>query len=1047
MITIRCFDWRLVISVIVITVTCSAVPMSDDPVDKLGSAEWNESQAKESAKLWQGESYAHSLDFYSKAGSEWITLGEVTRAISCFREAARISVISNQRVQAIAILEKTFKIADQTNLTPEKIQISSQLAVLYLRNNDNAKSNYWIQLAKTLANTTENPSALGEINSALGDIAYSHNEIQSSVESYLMAYEAFVLAHDLHSQAEVLLSLAYSYLSLSDYKLGLKKAEESYKVAQEINDVRAQTLARVAIGQMKFRVDSNREALDYFIQAESVFPKDVDLLERAILYNGIASIYQAYGTWPLSQTYRLKAFELYEKEGNSYAQLATLPSLGKASYRSGDKAAALIYFNKGLDLAEHLHDKLFPYVIFDELGEMYLLENDFDKAEAYLIRASKGLNQAGFRRSSIKTETKLGKLNLLKGKLQTARRHFENVLKFSRELRIRFSESDALYGLALVEDTENHPTSSLTDLSDSLRITESLYGEIANKKLQTSFLHSISDQYSLLIRLLVKDRTESNGAITGLLASERSRARTMLESLISSDANFTADADPTIVQKETDLRGSLNAKSDTLTDLLSRNVEKTDTEKIGNEITDLENQLEEIKAELKQKSPIYSAIKDPEPFDVTGFQANVLDDKSTLIEFSMGKEESYLWVVDTTAVDAYVLPSRDAIEERVERLRAILKSREIRPGESTEEYQKRITDGEAEYRVEAHALSDEILGQAADKIAGKRLIVVSDGKLQYFPLGSLPMPNAESDDPILLTQEVVYEPSASALKLIKTIGASKTEPKKDLLVFADPVFSKDDDRLTGLDTTKTDLASAFLGLFRSGESIDKLPRLPASNEEAQAISNVVGASRSSVRSGFDANRDAVLNSDITDYKILHFATHGLMNETRPELSGILLSLFGRDGTKNDGGFIRLQDVYGMNLNADLVVLSACDTGVGKEVKGEGLMSLNNAFLQAGAKSVVSSLWKVDDDATKELMTGFYEGLANDNLTTSAALRQAQIKMYNDPRFHSPFYWASFTVEGDYSNPPRLGGDFDKRLLFLGILPLLIAVYLLKRRRA
>lgn len=203
----------------------------------------------------------------------------------------------------------------------------------------------------------------------------------------------------------------------------------------------------------------------------------------------------------------------------------------------------------------------------------------------------------------------------------------------------------------------------------------------------------------------------------------------------------------------------------------------------------------------------------------------------------------------------------------------------------------------------------------------------------------------------------------------------------------------------------------------------------------------------SIKSGFSANRDNALNSDLGEYKVLHFATHGINYEARPELSGIVLSLFTSNGTRQDGGFIRIQDVYGMDLNADLVVLSACDTGIGKEVKGEGVMSLNNAFLQAGAKTVVSSLWKVDDTATKILMTEFYRGLSYDGLTPSAALRNAQIKMYRDPMFQSPFFWASFTTQGDFKSTPYLTNPSDGKFNLLILIPiLLIGIYLINRRR-
>lgn len=196
-----------------------------------------------------------------------------------------------------------------------------------------------------------------------------------------------------------------------------------------------------------------------------------------------------------------------------------------------------------------------------------------------------------------------------------------------------------------------------------------------------------------------------------------------------------------------------------------------------------------------------------------------------------------------------------------------------------------------------------------------------------------------------------------------------------------------------------------------------------------------------------------MKGEIEDFKVVHFATHGLIDEKRPELSGILLSVFDSEGKELDGGFVRMQDVFGLRLNSDLVVLSACNTGIGKEVKGEGVMSINSAFLQAGAKSVVSSFWKVDDVATRDLMTEFYQGLAGDGLTPSAALRQAQVRMFNDPQYRSPFYWAAFTVSGDgrikigFASNTRLYGYFAAAFVLLSIITLFGVRHYRRRRLA
>jgi CHAT domain-containing protein len=399
-------------------------------------------------------------------------------------------------------------------------------------------------------------------------------------------------------------------------------------------------------------------------------------------------------------------------------------------------------------------------------------------------------------------------------------------------------------------------------------------------------------------------------------------------------------------------------------------------------------------------------------------------------------------------INSYVLPPREHLESRIEKLRKLIDSRGMLEGETVENYQARIAAAETEFEREAQIFSRELLGQVAGKLADKRLIIVPDGRLHYFPIAALPRPNSTDNLPILLTNETIYEPSAATLALLMRNGQKISAAPKNLLVFSDPIFSNQDARIAvaGIRNeiqSENDLLRAEK--FRFAESLTSLARLNASQDEADAIVEIVGASASTAFGGAAATRERVLDASIADYKIIHFATHGLINEERPELSGIVLSQVDQNG-QSGNGVVRLQDIYAMNIRADAVILSACSTGIGKEVKGEGLMSLNNAFLQVGAKSVVSSLWKVDDYAARELMKNFYRELTSGTMTTAQALRRAQIKLRQDPQYQSPFYWAAFTAQGDFQNAPRLAAGFDYRIYGLLILPFALTAFYIYRRR-
>jgi CHAT domain-containing protein len=189
-------------------------------------------------------------------------------------------------------------------------------------------------------------------------------------------------------------------------------------------------------------------------------------------------------------------------------------------------------------------------------------------------------------------------------------------------------------------------------------------------------------------------------------------------------------------------------------------------------------------------------------------------------------------------------------------------------------------------------------------------------------------------------------------------------------------------------------------------------RLPFSRYEAESIIALTPKVTGLKATDFNASRALAMSRQLSQYRIVHFATHGLLNSERPELSGLVFSLVDREGKQQDG-FLRLHEIYNLQLNADLVVLSACETGLGKEIKGEGLIGLTRGFMYSGAPRVVASLWNVDDFATAELMKLFYQRMLKDGLPAGAALRASQLELSRQKRWASPYFWAGFVLHGEW----------------------------------
>jgi CHAT domain-containing protein len=403
-------------------------------------------------------------------------------------------------------------------------------------------------------------------------------------------------------------------------------------------------------------------------------------------------------------------------------------------------------------------------------------------------------------------------------------------------------------------------------------------------------------------------------------------------------------------------------------------------------------------------------------------------------------------------VSSFELPSKKTIEDAVRRFHALLIAHQPKPEETSEQRTQRIATANQTISSEAESLGRALVGPVAGLLGTKRLIIVSDGAMQYIPFQAMsvqPSSDANGGTPLIFQHEIVNEPSAATL--LSLADHSRRPAQKILAVLADPVFEADDPRIKSPGSNEsasynTVVKQALRDLDPSFDG-GRIARLPATRKEADGIMDLIptGLGRKSL--DFEASRATASNPELGNYAIVHFATHGLSNNEHPELSGIMLSLFDERGNHQEG-FLRLHDIYNLKLPVNLVVLSACNTGLGKDVRGEGLIGLTRGFMYAGASGVVASLWKVDDNATAALMMQFYSGLIEKGLTPAAALREAQLYMRSQKRWRAPYYWAGFVIQGKYDERITLPAQesHTRRLWAFVIIIFLLAIVVLVVKR-
>ncbi|GJD19296.1 hypothetical protein RIVM261_042520 [Rivularia sp. IAM M-261] len=588
-------------------------------------------------------------------------------------------------------------------------------------------------------------------------------------------------------------------------------------------------------------------------------------------------------------------------------------------------------------------------------------------------------------------------------------------------MRDKSGQATTLWNLADLERKQGNLQASLKHIETAIQIIEQLRGTYTDKDLKTQYFATVQGYYKFYILLLMElDRKNpgKNYAELALNASERSRARVLVELLKESNAKIRKGANPQLLEQESNLLQQISARETLRQNLEQSNknddlITKNSIQRLTQEIVNLRGQYKEVETKIRTTSPAYAQISNPDPdkdiLKLPQIQQQ-LDKDTVLLQYSIGAERSYLWVVTPNSLNTYTLPGQAKIGNAAKKFRDL--SAQSSAGDLVGKY--------------SQELSQIILPpEVAKQLPGKRLAIVADGALQIIPFAALHDPNSQQKgayQPLIINHEIVNLPSVTALATQRTELAKRPTAPKTLAVLADPVFQANDERLTGKPATiapELDLSRQIekAVLEKAARSLNKrngIARLPYTKEEAEALLKLVNNTQTQQAIGFDATYEWATNPELKQYRFLHFATHGFADPIEPKQSGIVLSLLDKQGKPTTHGYLRLGDIFNLDFGADLIVLSACQTGLGKEIQGEGLMGLTRGLMYAGTPRAAVSLWDVNDGATSKLMQKFYKQILEQNKAPAAALRSAQLEMLQSGDYTAnPYYWAAFTLQGEW----------------------------------
>jgi CHAT domain-containing protein len=863
---------------------------------------------------------------------------------------------------------------------------------------------------------------------ALYYLAMAHDRAGETRQGLPLLERALVLVRSLRDrylEGDILNSLAVTYSNLGEPQRALDTYEQALTVARSFGDrgMEAAILHNAAKVHREFMHDMQR-ALVYENRSLALGRAVRDRGQEAVALEGIALVYDQLGDGKRGLDLYDEALGIFRVLGDRRLEAQMLYRVGGVHQSVGEREKALDYYGRGLALIRAVGDRRSEGRFLHSLGILYHELGQDDKA-LDLLQACLALRRSTDHRwGEAITLTALGQVWEARGEHEKALESYQGALRASRAVQARGIEASVLHGIAQVELARGNLTAARASVEAAIGMVESFRATTPTEDLRVSYSASVRSFYDTYIDVLMRlhQAHPSEGlAARALEVSERARARTLLDILSEGHAEVQEGVDPNLLARERSLQQSLRAKAERQVQLLGGKHSAEQAALLASEIRARNAEHQEVEAEIRRTSPRYAALMQPQPLHAAEVQG-LLDQDTLLLEYALGDQRSYLWAVTATSITSHELPKRADLEAASQRVYDLLSARNDARGTPAERY-ARAAEADGRLTEEAAVLSNLLLAPVAGALSVKRLVIAAEGALQYVPFAALPAPVAAGSatgtraaGPLLVVEhEIVSVPSAAVLQAVRRDAAGRPSPARTVAILADPVFDRQDSRVRrraqGAAPRPADLQRALgdVGIFGSG---GRIPRLPFTRQEAAAVTALAPGGATELALDFGANRAAATSSALGQHRIVHFATHGVLNNEHPELSGIVLSLVDEQGRPIDG-FLSLHEIYNLRLPVDLVILSACQTALGKLVRGEGLVGLTRGFMYAGASRVVSSLWAVDDVATARLMGLFHKGMLKEGLPPAEALRAAQRGLSAERRWSAPYYWAGFVLQGEW----------------------------------
>jgi CHAT domain-containing protein len=1030
--------------VVLVIILCSVlITQALDVSETKDLARRTAAQARDAASTL--EERQEALKELTEAVRLYLISGENVEAARVLNRAGRLQLKLNKLDDALANHHQALALLKQTPSVEVEVDNLNGLAAVYLREQDENKIKDVLDGALSLSQRSGYERGEAEALLTLSDI--------QNYKNHVTALATAQTALDIWRRIDDRIGLANCYAKIGQYYMAqniLPEARQNYETSlqiwRELNDVSEQAGVLINFGFIEYRKGEWDNSIAYLTQAQGLIDAEAEPEKMGQVAAGMAEAFNENGLPELGLPYFESALSYYRITQDPHLVAIGLLGVGFTHYLLGNYAKAEQYCNEVLASAKA--DRLEAARSHRFLGTIYLATRKYNAALAHFQDALPIYLHAENPKEAAQIQGLMGQVYQQQGQLERAHGLYQQARTTFIKLSDRLNLAAIDFALGRLKLSQDNLKVAEDYLRQSMDATENIRRLSNSRDLTTAFSATVHDRYETYIDCLMREsRTDASRRLEKVAfeTSELARGRSLADLLRATQTSPTPGGDPQLAQREKSLRLRLRARENYKIVLLSKPHQKEELTSLEKELEGLNSDYERVSALIRAQDPGFAELTQPTGWTLQEIQQRVVaDDQTVLLEYLLGAERSYLWAVTSDNITSYELPAEGVINDLAAKTHKLLATR------PDEDSQKKLGQATAE-------LSQIILAPVVSQLGKHRIIVVADGALNYIPFQSLPVP---SDHTLLIANhEITNAPSASILGQLHVEVSRRNAPPRILAAFGDPIFqsnfkSRNDQGIEPQFSPDQESKSEPLLLAQRDIETEGTSIKPASiqplfyaQRELANLRTIAGA-ETLLATGFDATREQLKEANLTQFAILHLATHGYFDPKRPEKSGIVLSMINREGQPQNG-FFGLEDIYNLDAPVDLVVLSACSTGLGKDVRGEGLIGLTRGFMYAGAASVVASLWKVEDEVTAELMKRFYSNMLQHGMKPGDALRAAQNSIRQEPEWSAPYYWAAFTLQGDSRIETKLHPAAESKwvvmIVGIALLGLLAALYVGYRR--